>query len=86
MVQISMDEPNVNWSFYSKVEPCENKIVLHLINIGSCGLHIVHGAFQKGVEETEWKVDSVLHAMYHLLKGTPARREDYFNIIGSLDP
>ena len=86
MVQISMDGPNVNWSFYSKVEKSRLDFDVHLIDIGSCGLHIVHGAFQKGVEETEWKVDSVLHAMYHLLKGTPARREDYFNIIVSLDP
>jgi hypothetical protein len=59
-----LDGPNVNRSFYSKVEKTLLDFNVHLINIGSCRLHIVQGAFQKGVEETEWKADSVLHAMY----------------------
>ena len=27
-----------------------------LINIGSCGLHVIHGAFKTGVEATNWNV------------------------------
>ena len=51
MLQISMDGPNMNWSFYSNVEQSlQNDHSVCLINLGSCGLHIVHGTFQKGVE------------------------------------
>ena len=78
MLQISMDGPNVNWSFYSKVEQSlQNDHGIRLINIGSCGLHIVHGAFQKEVEDTKWKLDSFLKSLHQLLKDSPARREDY---------
>lgn len=87
MIQISMDGPNVNWAFYSKAEKSLQDVHnTHLINIGSCGLHIVHGAFKKGMERTDWKVDSVLRAMYQLLKDTPARREDYEKTVGSGSP
>lgn len=87
MVQISMDGPNVNWSFYSKVDKSlQDTHNVHLINIGSCGLHIAHGAFLKGVEGTDWKVGSILQSMHHLLRDSPARREDYFNITGSGSP
>ncbi len=48
MLQISMDGPNVNWSFYKKVEQSlADEYGLNLLNLGSCGLHIVNGAFQK---------------------------------------
>ena len=86
MLQISMDGPNVNWSFYSKVEQSlQNNHGVCLINIGRCGLHVVHGAFQKGVEDTKWKLDSFLKALHQLLKNSPARREDYRKAVGSND-
>lgn len=76
MVQISVDGPNVNWSFYSKAEKSLQDFDVHLINIGSCGLQIVHGEFQE-----EWKKQSgkltvyFKLCMYQLLKDTPARRD-----------
>ena len=70
--------PNVNWSFYSKVETSLRKYLGYaLINLGSCGLHLVHNAFQKRVEATDWQVNSLLKALHQLLKDTPARRDDY---------
>ena len=73
MLQISMEWPNINWPFYSKVEQSlQNDHGVCLINIGSCGLHIVHGAFQKGVEDTKWKLDSFLKSLHQLLKDSPA--------------
>jgi len=47
LIQISMDGPNANWSFLEKMklklerDPDDAK----LLELGSCGLHIVHGAF-----------------------------------------
>lgn len=60
MVQMSMDGPNVNWRFYDIIKQTlisdyDNK----LINIGSCGLHILHNSFKTGAaESTGWQVSS----------------------------
>ncbi|GBN17976.1 hypothetical protein AVEN_161559-1 [Araneus ventricosus] len=47
------------------------------INIGSCGIHILNNAFRKGASSTEWDISSVLVALYHLFKDSPALREDF---------
>lgn len=79
LLQISMDGPNVNWSFYSKAETSfRNDFGFSFfINLGSCGLHRVQNAFQKGVEATDLQVNSLLKALHQLLKDTPARRDYY---------
>ena len=48
LTQISMDGPSVNWSFIDKIK---DKLVRDpgdpvLLDLGSCSLHIAHGAFQ----------------------------------------
>ena len=48
-----------------------------LINIGSCGLHVVHGAFKHGASKTGWKLDGIMRALYQCFNDSPARREDY---------
>ena len=83
MLQLSMDGPNVNWKFYdlinSKLQKDYSK---SLLNTGSCGVHIVHGAFKQGVEATGWNTDEFLKSIYWLLKDTPARRDDYAKVVG----
>jgi len=76
LMQISMDGPSVNWSFLDKYEDnlIQEDIEEKLLHTGSCGLHVINGAFQTGHQESCWKVNSVLHAMYCLFKGVPARR------------
>lgn len=78
-----MDGPNVNWSFleHLKNDPAKDTA---LLEIGSCGLHIVHGAFQTGHKITGWRINEILRGMYWLFKDTPARRADYTNITGSI--
>ena len=86
MLQISMDGPNVNWKFFKLIS---EKISLDygtkLINIGSCGLHVVHNCFKTGSTATDWnpQVSSLLSALYYLFKDTPARREDFMTQTGS---
>lgn len=48
IIQISMDGLHVNWMFYKlvKVKLSEEFDDTKLINIGSCGLHIVHNSFK----------------------------------------
>lgn len=84
MLQISMDGPNVNWKFF---EIMKQKLVddygTQLLNIGSCGLHIVHNSFKCGADASKWQVASYLSSLYYLFKDSPARREDYVTLTGS---
>ena len=59
MIQLSMDGPNVNWSFYQKLmsEVYDDRS-RKLIDIGSCGLHVVHNAFRAGFGATGWDLKS----------------------------
>ena len=85
LIQVSMDGPTVNWSFYDKLmtEIGVSTSDKHLIDIGSCGLHIVHNAFQTGFEATTWNIKSFLTALYYLFHDTPARRDDFTQITSS---
>ena len=48
LVQVFMDGPSVNWSFIAKfVEHMnEESVETKLLRFGSCGLHVINGAFQ----------------------------------------
>ena len=54
-----------------------------LLNIGSCGLHVIHGAFKDGCVACEWNLKHIFSSMYILFNETPARREDYVKATGS---
>ena len=47
MIQVSMDGPNVNWKLLSSIvdERQSNDDYPELLDIGSCSLHVIHGAF-----------------------------------------
>jgi len=56
--QVSMDEPSVNWSFLDKMKLSlgrdpDDPVIL---DIGSCGLPIVHGAFRTGEKAVSYYV------------------------------
>ena len=70
MCQISMDGPSVNWEFFNSVSRKREEDELPaLINIGSCGLHVVHGAFKTGVEATNWNIKKlcVVHPTFCMI-------------------
>ena len=86
LLQISMEGPRVNWKLYSLL--CEDREkddadMPKLLNIGSCGLHVVHGAFYSGCHATDWNIDGILRALHCLFEDSPARREDYTSITES---
>jgi hypothetical protein len=84
IVQISMDGPSVNWSFLQKYEEhrAMEDIDQKLVELGSCGLHVVNGAFQTGHNATEWEINRLLRALYRLFKDVPARRAQYIEATG----
>ncbi|KAJ8912338.1 hypothetical protein NQ315_014705 [Exocentrus adspersus] len=74
LLQISMDGPNVNWKFLRLLQEDEN---VNILDLGSCGLHVVHGAFQAGHKAANWAVNDFLRGIYWLFKNSPARRAAY---------
>lgn len=84
MIQLSMDGPNVNWSFYEKLmgELYDDQS-RKLVDIGSCGLHIIHNAFRAGFDSIPWDIKSFLCALHRIFHQTPARRDDFMTITDS---
>ena len=74
MIQLSMDGPNTNWKMYSNM--CDQRKddgLPALLNLGSCGLHTVHGAFKNGVQKTGWELQVLLKDLGKLFKDSPAK-------------
>ena len=79
-----MDGPNVNWNFYDiLVRKREENKLGELVNIGSCGLHVLHGAFKTGAKKTPWKISKIMLALFVMLHDTSARSADYRDVTGS---
>ena len=80
IIQLSMDGPNVNLKLFRDFiadRKINNPDAPDVLDIGSCGLHVVHGAFKTGVTATGWKLDQLLRSLWYLFDGSPARRADY---------
>ncbi|XP_065306041.1 uncharacterized protein [Dermacentor albipictus] len=57
ILQVSMDGPNVNFKFLRSVKEALNgHDSRQILEIGSCGLHVVHGAFKTGHAATGWNL------------------------------
>ena len=80
ILQVGMDGPNANIKFHkdlveeiSSVDP----ELPNLLDIGTCGLHVMHRAFRTGFTASGWKLDTILKSLYYLFNESPARRSDY---------
>lgn len=84
LLQISMDGPNVNRKM-SRIlkEELETEFSCGLVDLGTCGLHVIHGAFQTGHRATGWNLHVIFRALYQLFKDSPARRADYITLTES---
>ena len=64
LLQVSRNGPSVNWSFYDKLEKeIKNECGMGLLNIGSCGLHVIHGVFHTGARGTDSGLDGLLQSI-----------------------
>ena len=78
---LSMHGPNTNWSIHEKLKNIRSREeVPQLFEVGSCGLHVIHGAFQSGVKTTEWEIEKKFKGMRRLFYDSPARRDTYITI------
>ena len=55
----------------------------NIISIGSCSVHIIHGALQSGINSLDWELAKIFHAIYNLFKESPARIDEYMKICES---
>ena len=51
-----------------------------MIDVGSCGLHILHNTFEAGISETKWDIGYRLSCLHTLFDNVPARREDFIQV------
>lgn len=81
LIQLSMDGPAVNWKFFHIVQKqIKDEFDKQLLNLGSCGLHVLNNAFKKGNRVSKWNLDSLFTALYWLFKDSPSRREDFLKV------
>ena len=78
LLQLSMNGPNNNWKVLELLddERKQNDYPT-ILNIGSCGLHVIHGVFKTGVEATDWGLNKILRTMWKLFDNSPARRDTH---------
>lgn len=80
LLQVSMDGPNVNLKFLKLLKKYladEFDSCTQLLEIGSCGLQIVHNAFKTSFQAPNWNVKKFLIAIFFLFENSPARKGDY---------
>ena len=73
-IQISSDGPNVNLRFLKLfAEKRESGELPPLIQIGTCGLHTIHGSMKTGIKNSHWNTGKILKAAWKLLDEAPAQ-------------
>ncbi|KAH8019423.1 hypothetical protein HPB51_019396 [Rhipicephalus microplus] len=61
ILQVSMDGPNVNFKFLQSLkEELRESDESHILDIGSCGLHAINGAYKAGHVASAWDLVSFL--------------------------
>ena len=87
MQQVSMDGPNVNLKFLRELKTyltnASDPNDVELFDIGTCSLHVVHGAYKTAHNACGWKVNIFIRSLYYLFKDFPSRRSDYTNASNS---
>ena len=72
-----MDGPSTNWELIEVILKDREEKEQY---VGSCSLHIVHGAFKLGAEKNGWDIILIFKAAYTILHDTPARMEDFISV------
>ena len=57
------------------LEKTESEEFPSMIQIGTCGLHTLHGSMKARVKNPNWNIGKILEAAWKLLDEVPARRE-----------
>lgn len=77
LIQVGMDGPNVNFAVQRELEIMKGEDSPQLIDLGSCALHVIHGAYKDGQKATSWNLKRFLRAAHLYFSKSPAKRADY---------
>lgn len=85
LLSLSSDGPNVNKTIWNLV----NKALLDsglsgLMPFISCNLHTAHNAFRSGLSVYGEECEELAIDLFYWIKSSPARREDYLNVLSDL--
>ena len=75
LVQEGMDGSNVNWKLCRLLGEKRKEFdpeCPDLLKIGSCGVHVLHGAVNSGNSATDWKLPKFFKNSYSIFKKSPA--------------
>lgn len=83
LIQLSMNGPNVNLKLFSLAQQnIDKQTGKKMLNVESCGLHILHNSFRAGCASTDWELGNAPSSLKWLFKDVPARRQDYTEVTG----
>ena len=80
MIQILMNEPNINWKMLkiaNEHHKEQNPDAPSLLEMRSCGLYVLHGAYKTAQSVISWKLDRFLKNCFSISKKSSARRSVY---------
>ena len=84
MFQISMHGISTNSMFLDDLNKDRKYSEMpELTNIGSCSLHVIHGAFETAIQSTTWNIKKSLKGCSQSLHESPARRQNYETVTGA---
>ena len=72
LVHVSMDGPNVNLRVLEDYKKVEDLSAPSLIYIGSCRVHVIHGAYGTAPKMTDWEFDKPLKAAHGISHKSPS--------------
>ena len=82
------DGPNVNKTIFRSVNHLIKQSNVNfpgLVDLGTCVLHTVHNAFNKGMEQFGKEVDQLCFDLHTLFKSSAARREDFRQVQADME-
>ena len=81
LVSLSMDGPATNLKVLKLFNDYLDTAGLDkIIDLGTCSLHVIHGAVGTGLSAAGWDVKAYLTSTYYLFNGFPSRRGKYKDI------
>ena len=79
-LHLGMDGPSANWHVLGLINDHQDANGFQkTLDIGSCSLHILHGAFQTGIMKPGWEIGKILKALYKIFNESPARHDVYLH-------
>nr|CAD7445109.1 unnamed protein product [Timema bartmani] len=71
-----------DYKFREHIKSVTDNEVCSLLNLGTCGLHFVHGSLRTRVEPVNWDINCLLCHTYYLFTDSPACRALFTQLTG----